>query len=303
MTQALAYRNGQFRPGPFEELPVFDAGFVFGATVTDLVRTFQHKLFRFDDHLTRFRASCRLCRIPLPIGDHDLRMDAAKLIEHNAALLWPNQELALVMLATPGPVLHYLGVPADKAPEIVPATYMMHTFPLPFDRYRKLFTDGATLVVPPTRPIPAECIDPRAKMRSRMQWWIAEQQAHDIDPNASALLVDAAGHVTETAAANFLIVKDGTVLTPPRDTVLNGVSLQVVEELCGELRIPFAERPLTLAECQSADEAMLTCTSYCVAGVRRLDGVELLWPGPVWRRLMAAWSARVEVDIEAQILQ
>jgi branched-subunit amino acid aminotransferase/4-amino-4-deoxychorismate lyase len=180
---------------------------------------------------------------------------------------------------------------------------MMHTFPLPFDRYRKLFTDGATLVVPSTRPIPAECIDPRAKMRSRMHWWIAEQQAHDIDPNASALLVDAAGHVTETAAANFLIVKDGAVLTPPRSTVLNGVSLQVVEELCGELRISFAERPLTLAECQSADEAMLTSTSYCVAGVRRLNGVELPWPGPVWRRLLAAWSQRVGVDIEAQILQ
>ena len=136
-----------------------------------------------------------------------------------------------------------------------------------------------------------------------MHWWIAEQQAHDIDPSAAALLVDRAGHVTETAAANFLIVKDGTVLTPPRDTVLNGVSLQVIEELCGELRIPFAERTLTLAECQTADEAMLTCTSYCVAGVRRLDGVELPWPGPVWRRLLAAWSERVGVDIEAQILQ
>ena len=139
-------------------------------------------------------------------------------------------------------------------------------------------------------------------MRSRMHWWIAEQQAHDIDPLASALLVDAAGHVTETASANFLIVKNGTILTPLRDSVLNGVSLQVVQELCGELNIPFVERPLTVAECQSADEAMLTCTSYCVAGVRRLNGVELPWPGPVWRRLLAAWSERVGVDIEAQIL-
>jgi branched-subunit amino acid aminotransferase/4-amino-4-deoxychorismate lyase len=179
---------------------------------------------------------------------------------------------------------------------------MMHAFPLPFSRYRSLFTHGATLVVPPTRPVPADCVDPRAKMRSRMHWWIAEQQAKEIDPHASALLVDAAGHVTETAAANFLIVKNGTVLTPPRDTVLNGVSLQVVEELCSELGVPFAERPLTLAECQSADEAMLTCTSYCVAGVGRLDGVELPWPGPVWRRLLAAWSARVGVDVEGQIL-
>jgi branched-subunit amino acid aminotransferase/4-amino-4-deoxychorismate lyase len=321
MTQPLAYCNGQFVTGALS-VPVSDAGFVCGATVTDLVRTFRHKLFRLDDHLVRFRQSCRHCCVPLLIDDAELKAAAERLIEHYAGLLpgarslllrdergevvgrfTANEtgffpDLTLVLLATPGPLGHYAGLP-----ESGPPTVMMHTFPLPFGRYRKLFTDGATLVVPQTRPIPAECIDPRAKVRSRMHWWIAEQQAHDIDPNASALLVDAAGHVTETAAANFLIVKNGTVLTPPRSTVLNGVSLQVVEELCGELGIPFAERPLTLAECQAADEAMLTCTSYCVAGVRRLDGVELSWPGPVWRRLLAAWSQRVGVDIEAQILQ
>jgi branched-chain amino acid aminotransferase len=292
MTQPLAYCNGQFIPAPLG-VSVADAGFVFGATVTDLVRTFRHKLYRFDDHLVRFRQSCELCHVPVPIGDAELQAAAERLVDHDPS----STELALVLLATPGPIGHY----ACQA-ESGPPTVMMHTFPLPFHRYRKLFTDGATLIVPPTRPIPADCIDPRAKMRSRMHWWIAEQQAHDIDPNASALLVDATGHVTEAAAANFLIVKDGIVLTPPRETVLNGVSLRVVEELCRELGIPFAERPLTLVECQSADEAMLTCTSYCVAGVRRLNGVELPWPGPVWRRLLAAWSERSGVDIEAQIV-
>jgi branched-chain amino acid aminotransferase len=310
MPEPLVYLNGQFLPGPLLAIPACDAGFVFGATVTDLIRTFGHQLFRFDDHLARFRQSCRLCRVPLPIGDHDLRIDAEKLVAHNAAALRPGGELALVLLATPGLIPHYVGWSAETLPPAFAAAfqgagtpmYAMHTFPLPFARYRKLFTEGAALVVPPTRPIPAECIDPRAKVRSRMHWWIAEQQAKEIEPGASALLVDATGHVTETAAANFLIVKDGTVLTPPRDTVLNGVSLQVVEGLCGELGLPFAERPLTLAECQAADEALVTCTSYCVAGVRRLHGVELPWPGPVWRKLLAAWSERVGVDIAAQIV-
>jgi branched-chain amino acid aminotransferase len=289
----MIYINGRFDPGPLG-IDGADAGFVFGATVTDLVRTFGGKLFRLDDHFARFRDSCRRCRVPLAFGDDELRTAAGRLVEANSG---PG-ELALVLLATPGPIGHYAG-----SAESGPPTLMMHTFPLPFYRYRKLFTGGASLVVPPTRPIPADSIDPRAKMRSRMHWWIAEQQARDVDPEASALLVDAAGHVTETAAANLAVVKGGTVLTPPRDTVLNGISLRVVEELCGELGIPFAERTLTLADCQSADEAMLTCTSYCIAGVRRIDGVELPWPGPVWRRLLAAWSAKVGVDIETQTLQ
>jgi branched-subunit amino acid aminotransferase/4-amino-4-deoxychorismate lyase len=308
-----SYLNGNFIPGPLSILAA-DAGCVFGATVTDLVRTFGKKLDRLDDHLARFRQSCRLCRLSLPISDHELRIDAEKLVANNFAEMLRDgerAEMALVLLATPGLVSHYFGWAEESLPpayltafrDIHHAFYMMHTFPLPFDRYRKLFADGATLVVPPTRALPAECVHPRAKMRSRMHWWIAEQQAKDVDPEASALLLDSVGHVTETASANLAIVKDGTVLTPPRDRVLNGISLKVVEELCGELGIPFAEKPLTLLDCQSADEAMLTCTSYCIAGVRRINGVELRWPGPVWRRLLAAWSERVGVDIEGQIVQ
>jgi branched-subunit amino acid aminotransferase/4-amino-4-deoxychorismate lyase len=308
-----SYVNGRFITGPLPILPS-DGGFVFGATVTDLVRTFGRNLFRLDDHLIRFRESCRRCRVPLPISDHELRIDAKRLVEKSFDAMRPGgerDEIALVLLATPGQVPHYLDVSEETmGPGFLAAfevssraSYMMHLFRLPFSRYRRLFTDGAALVVPPTRALPAECVDPRAKMRSRMHWWIAEQQAKEVDPQASALLLDAAGHVTETASANIAIVKDGWVLTPPRDRVLNGISLRVVEELCGELGIEFAERPLTLADCQSADEAMLTCTSYCIAGVRRINGVELPWPGPIWRRLLAAWSERVGVEIGEQILR
>src|SRR5205807_4499414 len=58
----------------------------------------------------------------------------------------------------------------------------------------------------------------------------------------SALLLDEHGHVTETAGANFLLVQGGAVLSPPRSSVLGGVSLQVVQELFAELRLPFLEQ-------------------------------------------------------------
>ena len=129
--------------------------------------------------------------------------------------------------------------------------------------------------MPSVRHVPADCVDPRIKQRSRISGWIADQEARRIEAGASALLLDADGFVTETAAANFLIVRGGAVLSPPRDAVLNGVSLQVVEELCGELGIPFAERRLTVEDCRTADEAMLAGTSYCLAGVRRVAGADL----------------------------
>jgi branched-subunit amino acid aminotransferase/4-amino-4-deoxychorismate lyase len=331
MTAAQFYLNGQFLPGP-PAVPVWDAGFVFGATVTDLVRTFRHQPFRLDDHIARFRQSCRLCRVPLQVSDAELTDVAERLIAHNARLLPPHPpgpplpqgergeqtlsppsplvgeggrggegELALVMVATPGPIGYYAGQPGG--PGDGPPTLLLHTFPLPLARYRRLFTEGAALVVPRTRHVPADSIDPRAKMRSRLFWWVAEQEAREIEPGASALLLDATDHITETAAANFLTVRGGTVVSPPRDSVLDGISLRVLEELCGRLGVPFEERPLTLHDCQAADEALLAGTAFCVAGVRRLHGVELPWPGPVWRRLIGAWSEMVGLDIVKQILQ
>ncbi|HZY86804.1 MAG TPA: aminotransferase class IV [Gemmataceae bacterium] len=297
MTEPLAYLNGRFLPQGEARLALNDAGFVFGATVTDLVRTFAHRPFHLADHLRRFRQSCALAHIPQPRSDDDLTAIAERLVTHNAALLRPGQDLALVLFATPGPLGHYLGDPNDGPP-----TLGLHTFPLPFARYARLFREGARLVVPATRHVPATSIDPRVKQRSRLHWWLAEQEARQVEPGASALLLDADGYVTETAFANLLVVRGGAVQTPARAGVLGGVSLQVVEELCEKLGVPFAERPLRLDDCRAADEAMLSCTSFCLAGVSRLQSTPLAFPGPIFERLLRAWGDLAGLDVRAQIL-
>jgi len=301
MSGPLVYLNGQLIPQLDAHLEFNDAGFVWGATATDLCRTFRHRLFRLPEHLIRFRQSCTLAQVPQPVPDEELAGVATELVARNVALIAPEQDLALVLLATPGPIGYYAGQPGG--PGDAQPTLCLQTFPLPLDRYGRLFRDGARLVIPSTRHVPAACIDPRAKQRSRLHWWIAGQEVHAIDPAADALLLDLNGHVTETAAANFLIVRKRTVISPPRRSILGGVSLRVVEELCGELGLPFEERPLSLEECLAADEALLTSTPYCVAGVRRLNESALTWPGPVWRKLIDAWSRQVKVDIPGQILR
>src|SRR5262245_15388728 len=103
MAEPLAYLNGRFLPQAEAQLPLHDAGFVLGATITDLCRTFRHRLYRFPDHLTRFRQSCRLARLAQPLGDTELGPIAERIVAANTALLTAEQDLALVMFATPGP--------------------------------------------------------------------------------------------------------------------------------------------------------------------------------------------------------
>jgi branched-subunit amino acid aminotransferase/4-amino-4-deoxychorismate lyase len=297
--EPLAYLNDAFMAQRDAHLPLNDAGFIFGATVTDLCRTFRHVPFRLSDHLARFRRSCVSARIAQTLPDSQLMQIAEKLVSHNATLLQPEQDLALVMFATPGPIGYYAGLKGglgDGQP-----TLGMHTFPLPFARYVRFFQEGVHLVVPHARHVPVECVDPRVKQRSRLGWWIAEQEVQRVEPGAIALLLDMHGKITETASANFLLVREGLVLSPPRESILGGISLLTVKELCAELKLPFEERPLTLCDCLDADEAFLSGTSFCLAGVSRINGTSLTWPGPIFERLLNAWCQRVGVDIRQQI--
>jgi branched-chain amino acid aminotransferase len=300
VTEPLAYLDGRFLPAAEAALPLADAGLVSGAAVTDFCRTFRRRLYRWPDHLARLRRGCDLCFIPLPASDEEITAAAEHLAAHNGALLGPERELALITFATPGPLGYYLGRDAGGPP-----TLALHTFPLPVERYRPFFSEGVHLRVAGWQ---AACglVGHGVKHRSRLAWWLADQRVRrqaGCPTHAVALLLDdPEGSVTETAIGHVLFVKDGVVHTPPRRLVLEGVSVRVVEELCRKLSLPFEERPLPLRVCRAAEEGMICGSGFCLAGVRSLDGDELPWPGPVFRRLLDAWSDEAGVPIERQFL-
>jgi branched-chain amino acid aminotransferase len=53
----------------------------------------------------------------------------------------------------------------------------------------------------------------------------------------------------------------------------------------------------------NADEAFLASTPYCLMPVTKINGVPVGdgKPGPLFRRLISAWSELVGLDIQAQI--
>jgi branched-chain amino acid aminotransferase len=284
-----AYLNGRFVPAGEVTLPLNDAGHLWGAVVADRLRTFNGRLFRLDDHLRRFRQSCDLARIPQPVLDDRLREASEKLVELNRG----PHELTLVWLATPGPVAPVVRVSPGPTPC---PTLVAYTTPLEAARYRRIIRDGIRL----QSVVTADSIDPRIKHRSRLAWWIAVQRAHDLDPDADALFLEpASGHVLETPTANLVAVLEGVVTSPPAGTVLDGISLNVVKELCRAANIPFAHRAMTLSDLALASEVLLTNTTYCVAGVSRIDEFRVSFPGPILRRLLDAWTELVGTDVRA----
>lgn len=74
--------------------------------------------------------------------------------------------------------------------------------------------------------------------------------------------------------------------------------------MCKNADIPLVERPLSLHNVAVAEEAFFTSTSLCICPLRSFNGQKFnAVPGPVTKRLMDAFSARVGYDYVSQYLK
>ena len=77
----LAYLNGQLIAAEGAQLPVWDRGVVQGATVTEMIRTFQRVPFRQEAHFARLRGSLDYLGVTLSETDEELAAVIERLIE------------------------------------------------------------------------------------------------------------------------------------------------------------------------------------------------------------------------------
>ncbi|MAT16817.1 MAG: branched-chain amino acid aminotransferase [Planctomyces sp.] len=301
MTEPLVYLKGEMIPASRAHLNIFDQGIVLGATVTEMVRTFRHSLFRLDEHLDRLYRSMKYMQFDTGHSKSELSAKVTELVAHNCGLIDQKDELGLVIFVTPGENRMYAGGAAMGA-NLTP-TLCAHTFPLPFEYWAKKMETGSHLVIASTRHVPPQCYHPNMKYRSRMHYYLADLEARKVDPEAAALLLDLDGNVTETSGSNFLIVEQGKIVSPTLRNTLPGVSRQVVIELAEKLGIPVEVRDFQAFQAINADEAMTTTTPYCVMPVTKINQLPIGTgkPGPVVRQLQQAWSEMVGFDIFEQI--
>lgn len=301
-TESVVYLNGHFVPASAAHLAIYDAGIVLGATVTEMTRTFGHKPWRLEQHVARLFRSLRYTRMDIGMTPDELTAITRELIERNAVLIGPDDELGIVHFVTAGEFPVYAGS-AGRTARTTP-TVCVHSFPMPFALWAKKAAEGQHLVTPSIRHVPPQCYDPKMKYRSRMHYYLADQEARVADPDAAALLLDLDGNVTETGGSNFLIVERGVIVSPTTRNILPGISREMVIELAAQLGIEFVERDFQVYNVINADEAFTASTPYCLLPVTRINGLPIGdgRPGPVYRRLMQAWSAAVGLDVEAQVL-
>ncbi|MFV1966523.1 MAG: aminotransferase class IV [Pirellulaceae bacterium] len=300
MLDPLAYLNGRLLRAADLAIPVYDAGFVQGVTVSEQMRTLGGKLFRLSQHLDRLRHSLEIVGVDPGIEMTQLAEAAEELVAHNHRLLSAGDDLGLSLFVTPG-AYPTLAPPGGSSP-----TVGMHTYPLPFYLWSETYRRGQALAVAEIQQVPSACWPPELKCRSRMHYFLADRQANLKVPGARALLLDQHRTVIEASTANIVVYRreDG-FLSPPKEKILPGVSIAVLVELASDLGIPFHYRDLEVDDVARADEVLLSSTSPCLLPVVSLDGRPIAGnkPGSVFQRALNRWGELANLDIQQQARQ
>ena len=295
--KSLIYLNGKLVPESEAVVSIFDIGFMYSAVFMEAVRTFKHKVYRMDDHMDRLERGMRYAGLQPLISGREMAGVIEEVIEANIGQFPADDDCWVCAQVTPG-----VGFPHPMMKgKRTERTVMAYVNRLPYDEYYTHYETGKPAFVPLQRNVPAGVMDPRGKTRYRLHYFMAKLEAGLRDPEAFSLLLDADGFVTEGTGANFFIASQGALCTSTTRNILEGISRRVVIELAHELGIPVIERDLTLYDVYSADEAFWTTSSYCMLPCSRVNHMPMKQtPGPLFSRIIQAWSESVGVDIIGQ---
>jgi branched-chain amino acid aminotransferase len=294
----LVYLSGEWVAEQDAKISIFDAAIMLADTVTESTRTFRHIPFKLDDHIERLYMSLKLTRIDPGFGPTEMTRITLEVLEKNLENYADHEDCWIVHNISRG--LSIAG--ADPTKQVGKATIMIFTQPMNLRPWAAFYSEGCHAVTPMSRMVPSQSLDPRIKNRSRLPYTLAEMEAKLVDPMAQSVILDTNGHVAENKGGNIFAIRKGVLRTPSSVNSLAGVSRATALELAQSLGIPTEEAVLQPYDLATADEVFFTSTPYCIMPATKFNGMQVGdgTVGPITKRLLAAWSDLVGLDIVAQ---
>ena len=258
-------------------IDIEDRGYQFGDGIYEVVRIYNGKPFRLDEHLDRFERSASEIHLVLPLSKSETKLKITQLIEMNNLL-----DGIVYFQATRGVAPRNHAFPENT--KSVLTAYTKES-PRPLQNFEK----GIKVVtVEDIRWLRCDI-----KSLNLLGNVLAKEYAHRHDADEAIQIRD--NTVTEGSSSNFYIVKDGKIYTHPVDHfILNGITRNVIEEIANKLGIPFIEKLFNVKEVYRADEAFISSTTAEVTPVMQInDKVLGTEPGPIVRALQKEFESLI----------
>ncbi|MDB4986546.1 MAG: D-alanine aminotransferase [Myxococcaceae bacterium] len=281
----IASIDGVISPLREAQVSVLDRGFQYGDAVFEALRTYQGRADALEQHVLRLEQSCARLHITIGISRAALIDEIERAIE---AL--PSGERYVRIMITRGELPESLApyMPSGPGParRVILVRSLGASPTALYERGIRVRTCTA-----PTSPLWAGA-KPTAYLNNLLA--IGEAQRAGMD---DALLLGAYGELLEGATSSAFLVKHGVLYTPPLSLgILPGITRDRVLACAHESGIEARERLLHVHDVYAADELFLTSSIRLIMAVVEVDGVRIAagGPGPVTRRIDAAYRAKVE---------
>ncbi|HSX09353.1 MAG TPA: aminotransferase class IV [Candidatus Saccharimonadales bacterium] len=239
-------KNGELLPLTEALIPLNDIRLQYGFGVYESLRVRNNIIYFVKEHTDRLFESARLIDLPHPYSKEDIARFLIELVEKNKTESC-NIKVLLIGGATAEESLLFIFLLAPLFPD------------------RKLYTYGAT-----TETFHYERFMPNAKTLNMLPSYLAYSKAKK-NHHYDALFIDRDETIIEGTRTNFFAIKDSTIITPPKDVVLNGVVRQTVIHTALKNRFQLKEERIPLFSLSEFDGAFVTSTSSKIMPIKQVD--------------------------------
>ncbi|SDO73068.1 aminotransferase class IV [Desulforhopalus singaporensis] len=264
----IFFINNKFVSKEDAVISVNDLSLLRGYGVFDFLRTYNGCPFYLKEHLKRFATSARLIGLFLPLPEDRIGDFVREAIDRS-----DHPEKNVRLLLTGG--VSDNGITPGDNPQLIILVTAVETPPGHWlDKGVKVITSHVERFMPPAKTI--NYIPAIISLNSA-----ARQGAIE------AIYVDKDGYMLEGTTSNFFAFKNNTLITPPGDRILAGITRNVVLELA-KSRFELVERRVHKDEIALFDESFITSSTKEVVPVTTIDEVTLGdSPGPRTTRVLS----------------
>lgn len=285
--------NGAVVPWEEAKVHISSATATRGANVFEGVRAYWNAderelyIFRNDEHMTRLWNSAKIMRMKIPWTKEELTRAQIEVIRANSfeatvwfrltlyagegeESIWPPEQVPIGGVILPRLAPHSPGIAEG------------------IDSCISTWTRIGDTTVPPRIKSGANYHNARlAVMEARMNGYAGQP-----------IMLNERGKVAEGPGACFMMIRDGTLLTPPvTSNILESITRTTVLELAQDVgRLRVQEREIDRTELYIADEAFFCGSGWEITPIRSVDRypVGKGQPGPLTRRLQDIYFSVTE---------
>ena len=242
--------NGKILPVKQAVVPLSNIAYSYGFGVYETVRVINGTPYFLIDHLERLGESARIIGIDHPFTGAGVEESISQLIAKNKVNTC-NVKILLIG-----------GAQKEDA-----QLYILCLNPLFPDK--SLYRDGASFIT-----CEYERAFPHAKTLNMLQSYLAYRDAK-ASGAYDALLLDNNGCIVEGTRTNFFCIMERTIITPPEDKILLGVTRKALLQVAQESDFTVHEQSITWGDICGYDGAFVTSTSSKIVPVRAIDDAQL----------------------------